>query len=89
MKVQFKGNAKLGSRWPIAHQLGKTLLGDQLRYLLYKESARQVISGTYDIPEEMDPATNLILEEIGPMGVKIVNGEGSKIEITPEDSKLF
>ena len=37
----------------------------------------------------MDTATKLILEEIGHMGVKTVNGEGSKIEITPEDFKLF
>ena len=37
----------------------------------------------------MNTATKLILEEIGCMGGKIVNGEGSKIEITPEDFKLF
>ena len=37
----------------------------------------------------MDPATKLILEEIGKLGMKIVNGEGSKIIITPEDFKQF
>ena len=54
-----------------------------------KEISRKIITGTYNIPEKMDTATKLILEEIGRMGVKIVNREGSKIEITPEDFKLF
>jgi hypothetical protein len=36
---------------------------------------------------DMDPATKLILEEIGKLGIKTVNGEGSKIIITPEDFK--
>ena len=37
----------------------------------------------------MDPATKLILEEIGKLGMKIVNGKGSEIIITPEDFKQF
>jgi hypothetical protein len=37
----------------------------------------------------MDTATKSILKEIGRMGVKIVNEEGSKIEITPEDFQGF
>jgi hypothetical protein len=37
----------------------------------------------------MDPATKLILKEIGRLGMKIVNDEGSKIVITPEDFKRF
>ena len=37
----------------------------------------------------MDPSTRLVLEEILQMGVKIVNGEGSKIKINSEDLKLF
>ena len=53
------------------------------------KTARQIITGTYNIPEEMDTATKFILEEIGRMGVKIVNEEGSKIEITPEDFQGF
>ena len=78
-------------RFTLAHStpIMITLLGDKLRYLLEEEIARQIITGTYNIPEEMDTATKLILEEIGRMGVKIVNGEGRKIEITSEDFKLF
>ncbi len=37
----------------------------------------------------MDPATKLILEEIGKLGMKLVNGEGNEIIITPEDFKHF
>jgi hypothetical protein len=37
----------------------------------------------------MNPATRLILEEIGRLGIKPVNGEGNKIIITPEEFKHF
>ncbi len=40
-------------------------------------------------PSDLDPATRLVLEEIGKLGVKILNGEGSKIVITPNDFELF
>ena len=66
-----------------------TLLGERLRYLLDETLARSIITDTYDILSDMDPATKLILEEIGRLGMKIVNGEGSKIAITPEDLKRF
>ena len=66
-----------------------TLLGERLRYLSDKSLARLIIMGTYDIPSDMDLATKLILEEIGKMGVKIVNGEGNEIVITPEEFQSF
>ncbi len=37
----------------------------------------------------MDPATKLILEEIGKFGIKLINGEGTEIIITPEDFQQF
>jgi hypothetical protein len=37
----------------------------------------------------MDPATKLILDEIGKLGVKLVNGKGNKIIITPDELKQF
>ena len=67
----------------------KTLLGERLGYLSDKSLARLIILGTYDIPSNMDPATKLILEEIGKLGIKIVNGEGNKMIITPDDFKHF
>ena len=45
--------------------------------------------GTYEFPSDLDPATMLVLEEIGKLGIKIINGEGSKIVITPDDFKHF
>ncbi len=67
----------------------KSLLGDQLRYLSDETLARTIITGTYDIHSDLDPATKLILEEIGKLGIKIINGEGGEIIITPEDFKHF
>jgi hypothetical protein len=37
----------------------------------------------------MDLATKLILEEIGKLGIKKVNGEGNKIFIMPDNFKHF
>ena len=37
----------------------------------------------------MDPATKLILEEIGNLDVRLLNEEGAEIVITPEDFKRF
>jgi hypothetical protein len=78
-------------RFSLAHSapIMTTLLGERLCYLLDETLARSTITGTYDIPSHMDPATKLILEEIGRLGMKIVNGEGSKIVIIPEDFKRF
>jgi hypothetical protein len=65
------------------------LLGKQLQYLSDKSLARAIITGTYKIPSDIDPATKLILEEIGKLGVKLVNEEGTKIILTPEDFQRF
>ena len=45
--------------------------------------------GTYEFLLDLDPATRLVLEEIRKLGIKIINGEGSKIVITPNDFKHF
>ncbi len=66
-----------------------TLLGKSLRYLSNESLAEAIIMGTCEIPSDMDPATTIILEKIGRLGVKLVNKEGTKIIITPEDFKIF
>ena len=78
-------------RFTLAHSapIMKSLLGERLRYLSDESLARSIIMGTYDIPTDLDPATKLILEEIGRLGVKIVNGEESEIIITADDFKCF
>ncbi len=45
--------------------------------------------GTYNIPTDLDPATRLTLEEIGKLGVKLVNKEDSKIIITTDKFRTF
>ncbi len=62
-------------RFSLAHSapIMTTLLGERLCYLLDEALARSIITGTYDIPSDMDPATKLILEKIGKLGIKIVN----------------
>jgi hypothetical protein len=67
----------------------KSLLGDRLRYLSEESLARSIIMGTYEFPSDLDSATRLVLEEIGKLGIKIINGEGSEIVITPDDFKFF
>jgi hypothetical protein len=66
-----------------------TLLGNQLRYLGDDELTRSIITGTYDIPANLDPATSLILKEIRQMGITIMNNEGNKTIITPAEFTLF
>jgi len=60
-------------RFSLAHSapIMSTLLGDWLRYLGDEELARSIITGTFVIPADLDPATKLILKEIGKMGLKI------------------
>jgi hypothetical protein len=65
------------------------LLGERLRYLLDESLAKSIITGTYDIPTNLDPATAMILQEIGKLGMKIVNNKNNKIIITPENFKHF
>jgi hypothetical protein len=45
--------------------------------------------GTYKIPSDMDPTTKLILEEIGRLGIQLINGEGNEIIIMPDEFKHF
>ena len=46
-----------------------------------------IIMGTYEFPSDLDPATRLVPEEIGKLGIKIINGKGSEIVITPDNFK--
>ncbi len=44
------------------------LLGERLCYLLNESLAKAIITGTYNIPTYLDPATAMILQEIGNWG---------------------
>jgi hypothetical protein len=51
-------------RFSLAHSatIIKTLLRDCLQYLSEKTLARELLSGTYNIPPNLDPANKLILQ---------------------------
>ena len=66
-----------------------SLLGEKLRYLSDKALAKAIITGTYDIPISLNPATAMILKEIDKLVIKIVNGDSNEIIISPEDFKRF
>jgi hypothetical protein len=79
------------ARFSLAHSapIMSTLLGEQIRYLSDKALARSIIEGKYVIPADMDPASRMILEEIGRLGSKILNGEGGEIIIMPTEFRGF
>ena len=49
--------------------ISKTKLLNQLGYLADTDIAQQLIEGTFGIPDKLDDATALILEEIGNIGI--------------------
>jgi hypothetical protein len=79
------------TRFSLSHSASimRTLLGKRLRYLSDENLAGAIKTKTYGIPLDMDSVTKLILEEIGNLGVKLLNKEGLEIVITPEDFKQF
>jgi hypothetical protein len=89
--VEYAIQQECEVRFSLAHSapIMNTLLGEKLRYLSDKSLAKAIITGTYDIPTDMEPTTAMILKEIGTLGMKIVNGNANKIIITPEDFRHF
>jgi hypothetical protein len=75
---------QLANDAPISH----TKLIDQLGYLGDSGIAQQIVEGRFEIPDEVDDATALILEEIGNIGVKLLNGDIT-IDITKEEFRVF
>jgi hypothetical protein len=78
-------------RFLLAHSapIMNLLLGEKPRYLSDEALAKAIITGTYNISTDLDPATAMILKEIGKLGIKIVNGDSNEIITTPEDFKWF
>jgi hypothetical protein len=62
------------------------LLREKLQYF---QDTKAIITGTNNIPTDLDPTTAMILQEIGKLGMKIVNGDNNKNIIPPEDFKSF
>jgi len=68
--------------------ISSTKLIEQLGYLGDSDIAKQLVEGSYEIPDEVDDATALILEEIGRVGVQLTNGD-INITITAEEFQYF
>ena len=90
-EVEEAIKTECSQRFTLAHSapIMNSLLGERLRYLADDKIAKEIITGTYEIPEDIDPATKLILKEIGEMGKLMVTGINNKIKITPEELRLF
>jgi len=65
-----------------------TKLIEQLGYLVDFDIAQQIVEGSSEIPDELDDATALILEEMGRIGVQLSNGEVT-IKIIAEEFQYF
>ncbi len=68
--------------------ISSTKLIDQLGYLGNNKITQKLVEGKFDIPEEIDDTTALILEEICKSGVKLTNREVT-IDVTPDDFKYL
>jgi hypothetical protein len=77
--VEYAIQRECEVRFSLAHSapIMNTLLGEKLRYFLDESLVKVIITGTYDIPTDLDPATAMILKEIGTLGMKIVNGNAN------------
>ena len=82
--AEKKYHFQLTNDAPISH----TKLIDQLDYLGDSDIEQQLVEGSFEIPDEVDDVTALILEEIGNIGLKLLNGDIA-IVITKEEFQVF
>jgi ribonuclease HI len=79
---EIKSRFALGYSAPIS----RTLLGNDLQYLTNSEVAFSIINGSFQIPEDLDDATKLILQEIGILGRRVLEGDmAPRLTITGAD----
>ena len=80
------GRFQLGHAAPIK----SSLLGEEVGYLSDAKVAQDIIMGTYDIPDDMEEGTALVLKEIGRLG-RIVHeaGPAQQFHVTKADYQRF
>ena len=87
-EIQLECSARftLGHSAPISH----SLLGDELRYFSNPTLAAQILDGTYPIPDDMDPPTALMIEEMGRIG-RTLQEQGHKVitEVSTEEYQHY
>ena len=78
-------------RFDLAHSATISLssVGKKLGYLSDTAFARELLSGSVDIPSDVDATTALILEEIARVGMMMQTADGERLEITPEQFKRY
>ena len=78
-------------RSQLAHSapITQTTLAKKLGFLSDTEIAAQLLDGTFEIPDEVDDATEVLLNEIARLGIQLVNGKGDKFIVTPEDFRWY
>ena len=76
----------LGHSAPISH----SLLGDELRYFSNPTLATQILDGSYPIPDDMDPPTALMIEEMGRIGRTLQEQEHEAVsEVSSEEYQHY
>ena len=66
--------------------ISRSRLGEDLNYFADDTIAEQIISGTYPIPDDLDPPTALMISEIGRMGRAIQeSGTQNTLSISASD----
>ena len=68
--------------------ISKTKLLEQREYPLDTQITQQLIEGKFDISDDIDDVTALILEEIGRVGVQVFNGNVA-IDISSDEFQYF
>ena len=77
-------------RFQLGHSapISSSLLAEELRYLSDNDIAERIIRGEYVIPDGLDNATALLLDEIGKVGMTVVAGHRT-ITISPDDFRQY
>lgn len=80
------------SRFTLGHSapISRSLLGEELRYFDDPNLAAQILDGSYPIPDDMDPPTALMLEEMGRIGRNLLQqGHTVVTEVSTEDYQHY
>ena len=86
IQLECASRFTLGHSAPISH----SLLGDELRYFSNPTLATQILDGSYPIPDDMDPPTALMIEEMGRIGRTLQEqGHEAVSEVSSEEYQHY
>lgn len=90
--VELAIQQECSERFLLGHcaPISNTPLGQELRYMQDPDIANQILLGTYHIPPDLDPATSLLLVEMGRMGrLTRQNPDADICEITTQQYQHY